>query len=129
MMKSSVKEILESLRLLDSSERSSSLPSPSTFRAPMPLIRQSLPAKFRNAISLESKTIEKEDKDWSTEQITQSAEKEKTGNEVVKISTAQMSRAKNSHDPEWINSAEYFVREVNDCFFVLSFMLYFYIHH
>ncbi|KAL9288305.1 Myosin-4 [Arabidopsis thaliana] len=111
MMKSSVKEILESLRLLDSSERSSSLPSPSTFRAPMPLIRQSLPAKFRNAISLESKTIEKEDKDWSTEQITQSAEKEKTGNEVVKISTAQMSRAKNSHDPEWINSAEYFVRE------------------
>ncbi|KAG7545982.1 Myosin head motor domain [Arabidopsis suecica] len=118
MMKSSVKEILESLRQLDASERfkekSSSLPSPSTFRAPMPLIRQSLPAKFRNAISPERETIEKEDKDWSIEQITQSpytAEKEKTENEVVKISTAQMSPAKNSHDPEWINNAEYFIRE------------------
>lgn len=121
MMKSSVDETLEFLRQRDASERfkdkSSSLPSPSTLRAQMPSIRKSLPAKFRNAIGSESETYNEEKEEEEEE------EEKKGQNEVVKISTAQMSPVKNSHDPEWINNIEYFISKVIECLFVVSVFL------
>ncbi|KAL1203060.1 Myosin-4 [Cardamine amara subsp. amara] len=68
----------------------------------MPSIRLSLPANFRNAITPESESKEKDDKDWSTEQISQSPKKAKT--QVMKISIAQT-----SHGPEWVNNVDYFI--------------------
>ncbi|XP_023635551.1 myosin-4 isoform X2 [Capsella rubella] len=117
MMKSSVKEMVESLRQHDARERfkdksSSLLPSRSTSRAQMPSSRKSLPANFRNAIAPGGETKEKIDKDWRAGQILESAEKEgevKRGEaEVMKVSTAQMSPAKNPHD---LYNVDYLFRE------------------
>lgn len=88
--------------------KSPSLPSRPTSRAAMPSIRLSLPANFRNdAIRPESESKEKDDKDWSTEKISESPEEEED-----KISIALMSP---SHDPEWLNNVEYFIRKVIRC--------------